>query len=211
MKAITDTNIDITATVNGDDGPVSAAEQGLNAQHGSEDNGQSRGKPESELRAAARRRGLSLKELASLMGVNYGHLCSVANGRRPWTPMMTERATAVLGEVPGQGVVYRRGGPVQGESTGIREQARAQGLSQRELADLVGVSATYMSQVARGRRTMSPQVQARVEAALKAPARIEPAVCANRPDGVVSGGSTCIREQAPDKGMYGVFMQGHGG
>ena len=44
---------------------------------------ENRGKPESELRAAARRHGLNLKELASLMGVNYGYLSSVASGRRP--------------------------------------------------------------------------------------------------------------------------------
>ena len=135
------------------------------------------------------------------MGVNYAHLCAVANGHRPWTPMLRERAMAVLGEVPGQGTVYRRGGLVQGESTGIREQARALGLTQSELADQVGVSATFMSQVARGRRSMSPQVQAKVEAALKAPARIEPAVCANRQGGVVSGGTTCIRERARERGL----------
>ena len=163
--------------------------------------GNGRGKPENERRAAARRQGLTVKEVAALMGVNYGHLCAVANGHRPWTPMLREKVTAVLGEVPGQGVVYRRGGLVQGESTGIREQARAQGLSQRELADRVGVSATFMSQVARGRRSMSPQVQARVEAVLGAPARIEPAVCANRQGGVVSGGTTCIREQARAQGL----------
>ena len=58
-----------------------------------------------------------------------------------------------------------------------------------------------MSQVARGRRNMSPQLQARVEAVLKAPARIETAVCANRLGGVVSGGSTCIRERARELGM----------
>ena len=165
------------------------------------DRAENKGTTESEFRAAARRRGLTVKEVAALMGVNYGHLCSVANGRRPWSPMLRERALAVLGEVPGQGVVYRRGGLVLGESTGIREQARAQGLSQRELAGLVGVSATYMSQVARGRRNMSPQVQGRVEAVLGAPARIEPAVCANRLGGVVSGGSTCIRERARELGL----------
>ena len=161
----------------------------------------SKGKPESEFRAAARKHGLTVKEVAALMGVNYGHLCSVANGHRPWTPMLREKVTAVLGEVPGQGTVYRRGGLVQGESTGIREQARALGLSQRDLADRVGVSATFMSQVARGRRNMSPQVQARVEAVLKAPARIEPAVCANRRGGVVSGATTCIRERARERGL----------
>ena len=74
--------------------------------------GANQGKPESELRAAARRHGLTLKELAAQMGVNKGHLCSVANGHRPWTPYLREKVLAVLGEVPGQGVVYRQGGPV---------------------------------------------------------------------------------------------------
>ena len=72
------------------------------------------GKQESELRAAARRHGLTMKELAHLMGVNAGYLSDVANGRRPWTPMMRERVMAVLGEVPGQGIVYRQGGVITG-------------------------------------------------------------------------------------------------
>ena len=44
-----------------------------------------------------------------------------------------------------------------------------------KLADLVGVSRSYMTLVARGHRSMSPQVQARVETALEGPARIEAA------------------------------------
>ena len=162
---------------------------------------QGRGKPESELRAAARRHGLNLKELAVTMGVNYGYLSSVASGRRPWTPLLRERATAVLGEVPGQGVVYRQGGLVQGESTCIRERARALGLSQKELAHRVGVSVGYMSEVARGRKNMGPEVQARVEKALGGPVEIAPASCANRHDGPVKGESTSIRERARELGF----------
>ncbi|MDE2842514.1 MAG: hypothetical protein OXN21_03930 [Chloroflexota bacterium] len=37
------------------------------------------GRTESELRAAARRHGYTLNELAALMGVNYSHLCSVSH------------------------------------------------------------------------------------------------------------------------------------
>ena len=162
---------------------------------------QSRGKPESELRAAARRHGLNLKELAVKMGVSYGYLSSVASGRRPWSPLLRERATAVLGEVPGQGVVYRQGGLVQGESTCIRERARALGLSQKELAHRVGVSVGYMSEVARGRKNMGPEVQARVEKALGGPVEIAPASCANRHDGPVKGESTSIRERARELGF----------
>ena len=159
------------------------------------------GRAESELRAAARRHGLTLKELASLMGVNYGHLCSVANGHRPWTPMMTERATAVLGEVPGQGIVYRQGGVVTGESSVIRERAREKGMSLKDLAVVVGVSYRYMTQAARGQRNMSPGVQARVERALGGPVEIAPARLANRMGNVANGGSTFIRERARELGL----------
>ena len=137
-----------------------------------------KGKPESELKAAARRRGLTLKELANLMGVSYRYLGQVANGQRPWSPMMRERAMAVLGEVPGQGVVYRQGGVVQGgESTYIRERAREQGLTLRQVADRTGLSYKYVTQVSRGQRNLSPAAQARMEAVLDAPGedRIRPA------------------------------------
>ena len=163
--------------------------------------GQGQGKPESELRAAARRHGLTLKELAVKMNVNYGYLSSVAGGRRPWSPMLRERAMAALGEVPGQGVVYRQGGLVKGESTFIRERARELGMSLKGLAGHVGVSSGYMTQVARGQRNMSPAVQARVEAALEGPARVEPAQRANRPGGLVKGDTTFIRERARELGL----------
>ncbi len=176
MKATT--SIDTKATVNGNDNPANASEQAQQEQDGAVANGQGRGKPESELRAAARRKGLTLKELADLMGISYGYLSQVSSGSRPWTPMLRERAMAVLGEVPGQGVVYRQGGVVSGaESTCIRERAREVGLSMGALADLVGVSRSYMSMASRGKRNMSPGVQAKVEAVLEAPARVEAAQC----------------------------------
>ena len=135
------------------------------------------GKPESELRAAARRHGLTLKELAARMGVSYGYLSSVSAGRRPWSPMLRERVAAVLGEVPGPGVVCRQGCLVKGEISYIRERAREMGMSLKGLAEWAGVSSSYMTQVSRGQRNMSPAVQARVEAALDAPAKVAPARC----------------------------------
>ena len=133
---------------------------------------------ESELRAAARRRGLTLRELAAKMGVSASYLSGVSTGRIPWTPKMRERAMAVLGEVPGQGTVYRQGGVVTGESSFIRERARTLGMTMRELADRVGVSYGYMSEVSRGRSNMGVKVQARMESALEAPTRVAPAQCA---------------------------------
>ena len=106
MKATANINTTevITHSITGFDGNENAAAGAGNlqgTQAGAAGQGQRRGKPESELRAAARRHGINLKELADRMGVNYGYLSSVANGRRPWTPLLRERATAVLGEVPG--------------------------------------------------------------------------------------------------------------
>ena len=159
------------------------------------------GKPERELRAAARREGLTLKQLADRMGVSYGYLCSVSSGKRPWSPMLRERAQEVLGEVPGQGMVYRQGGLIQSESTCLRERARQRGLSMKALAHQVGVSAGFISDVARGRRNMSPAVQARVEKALGSPVEIAPAQCANRQGEVAGGESTYLRERARERGM----------
>ena len=132
---------------------------------------------ESELRAAARRRGLTMKELATKMGTTPSYLSQIATGNRPWTPNMREKAEAVLGEVPGQGIVYRQGGPVNGESSYIRERAREMGMSMQDLAERVGVSYGYMVQASRGHRNMGVKVQARVESALEAPARVAPATC----------------------------------
>ena len=156
---------------------------------------------ESELRAAARRRGLTMKELAAMMGVSAGYLSQIANGGRPWTLKMREKVAAALGEVPGQGTVYRQGGVVTGESSFIRERARTLGMTMHDLAGRVGVSYSYMTQVARGRQSMGVKVQARVESTLQAPAKVAPAKCANRQGVVVAGESSYIRERARELGM----------
>ena len=134
---------------------------------------------ETELRAAARRRGLTMKELAEKMGTTPSHLSQIATGNRPWSPKMREKAEAVLGEVPGQGIVYRQEGVVQGESSYIRERARELGMSMQDLAERARVSYGYLVQASRGHRNMGVKVQARVESALQAPAKVEPARCAD--------------------------------
>ena len=58
----------------------------------------------------------------------------------------------MLGEAPGEGVVYRQKEVVAGESSFIRERARALGMSMAELAGRVGVTSGYMTSVSRGRQ-----------------------------------------------------------
>ena len=175
MKAIT--SIDTTKAMdNGNDVSANMAVPVSQETERAADKGQSQGKPESELRAAARRKGLNLKQLAELMGVSYGYVSQVSSGSRPWSPMLRERAMAVLGEVPGQGVVYRQGGAIQGgESTYIREQARERGMTLRQVADRTGLSYGYVVQVSRGQRHLSPAAQARMESVLEAPIKVEAA------------------------------------
>ena len=130
---------------------------------------------ETALRAAARRNGLTMKELAIMIGVTPNHLSQIAAGGKRWTAETREKAEAVLGEVPVQGFVERHEDVVVGESSRIRERAREMGMSMKDLAERVGVSYGYMVQASRGRRTMGPKVRARVESALQAPAEIAPA------------------------------------
>ena len=127
---------------------------------------------ESELRAAARRCGLTMSELAAELGVTRGYLSLLASGRRRWTTRMRDKALAALGEAPGQGLVYRQKDRVAGESSYIRERARALGMSMRDLAERVGVTPGYMTEVSRGRRRMGVKVQARVEAILETQATV---------------------------------------
>ena len=130
------------------------------------------------------------------MGVRAGYLSQISTGRRPWTPKMREKAAVVLGEVPWQGIVYRQGRRGDRESSYIRERARALGMTMRDLADRVGESYGYMTQVARGHGNMGVKVQARIESALGEASW----------QGIVSrqgglGESSYIRERARERGM----------
>ncbi len=134
------------------------------------------GRAESALAAAARERGLTIGELAALMGVTPSHLSQVARGNKPLTTTMAARIEAVLGQVPEPGIVYRQGGVVNGgRTTYVRERAREQGLTLRQVADRAGISYGYLVQASRGHRNLSPKVQKQVEAVLQAPVKVETA------------------------------------
>ncbi len=130
---------------------------------------------ESELRAAARRHGLTIEELAARMGVSRSHLSQIGTGKLRWTPKMRAKVMAVLGAVPGQGTVRVRQEEVDGESTYIRERARELGLTMRDVAARTGLSESYLSQASRGQRILNVNARARLEAVLEGSAEIAPA------------------------------------
>ena len=130
------------------------------------------------IRERAREKGLSMKELAVVVGVSYGYMTQAARGHRNMSPHVQARVEAALdapARVEPARCANRQGGRISGESNYIRERAREVGLSMGELADRVGVSRSYLSQAARGDRNFGPQVQARVEAELQTPVRVEAA------------------------------------
>ena len=95
------------------------------------------------------------------------------------SPAVQTRVESVLGgpvKVGPARCANRQDGVVKGrgESSYIRERAREKGMSLKGLAEHVGVSRGYMTQVSRGERSMSPVVRRGWEA-LDAPAQVEPA------------------------------------
>ena len=64
----------------GDGNAAPGAGQAQEIQTGAAELGRSTGKPETELRAAAKRHGLTMKELAARMGVSAGYLSMVSTG-----------------------------------------------------------------------------------------------------------------------------------
>ena len=130
------------------------------------------------IRERARELGLTQKDLAHRLGVSVGYMSEVARGRKNMSPALQAQVERALGgpvEIAPAECANRHDGPVQGESSYIRERARELGFSLRGLAEHVGVSYRYMVQVSRGQRNMSPGIQAQVEEALGGPARIESA------------------------------------
>ena len=176
------------------------------------------GRAESHLTIAARERGLNINELAALMGVGASHLSQVARGKKTLTPYMRGKIESVLGWVPPQGVVHRRDGVVKGgESTYLRERAREQGMTLRQVADRTGLTYGYVVQVSRGQRNLSPSAQIRMESVLDAPVKVETAQPADinppalweRMDAHGWSQNETARRAGISTGMLSQVMNGH--
>ncbi len=77
--------------------------------------------------------------------------------------------------------------------------ARERGLNLNELAALMGVGPSHLSQVARGRKNLTPFMRGKIEAVL---GWVPPQGVVHRQGGVVKGGeSTYLRERARERGM----------
>ena len=77
--------------------------------------------------------------------------------------------------------------------------ARERGLNLNELAALMGVGPSHLSQVARGRKNLTPFMRGKIEAVL---GWVPPQGVVHRQGGVIHGGeSTYLRERARERGM----------
>jgi len=126
---------------------------------------------------------MNMLDLSDRSGISYSYLTQVARGRRHMGVKAQAQIESVLGapaKVASAQCANRQGDVIDGDgSSFIRERARALGMTMRELAEKVGVSCGYMSQVSRGRRNMGVKVQAKVEAVLGGRAKVESARCPN--------------------------------
>ena len=106
-------------------------------------------------------------------------MSDVCRGRRNMSPVVQARVEAALGgpvEIAPARCANRQGGVVHGrESTYLRERARERGMTLRQVAERTGLSYGFVTQVSRGHRNLSPSSQARMEAVLEAPVKIESA------------------------------------
>ena len=77
--------------------------------------------------------------------------------------------------------------------------ARERGLNIKELAALMGVGPSHLSQVARGKKNLTANMRGKIEAVL---GHVPPQGVVHRQGGVVRGGeSTYLRERARERGM----------
>ena len=77
--------------------------------------------------------------------------------------------------------------------------ARERGLNIKELASLMGVGPSHLSQVARGKKNLTANMRAKIEAVL---GQVPPQGVVHRQGGVLHGGeSTYLRETAREKGL----------
>ena len=92
-----------------------------------------------------------------------------------------------------------------GETAAVRAEshlsvaARERGLNIKELAALMGVGPSHLSQVARGKKNLTANMRGKIEALL---GQVPPQGVVHRQGGVVRGGeSTYLRERARERGM----------
>ncbi|MXZ90423.1 MAG: helix-turn-helix domain-containing protein, partial [Chloroflexi bacterium] len=99
------------------------------------------------------------------------------------------------GQIPNSGADAATG---RAESP-LAVAARERGLNIKELAALMGVGPSHLSQVARGKKNLTPFMRGKIEAVL---GWVPPQGVVHRQGGVVHGGqSTYLRERARERGM----------
>jgi transcriptional regulator with XRE-family HTH domain len=129
-------------------------------------------------------RNLSQGQLARLMGVTPIYISLMERGKRNISPPMAEKFMAIFqsAETPATGPdasTIRKGGLMKSRREGrtaalnllkpeeLRARRQARGLSQRKLAEAVGVTATLIGLIELGKRGLSLELAQKILAALK--------------------------------------------
>ena len=113
---------------------------------------------------------------------------------------MKANATSTINYTSETAVPVAQPGAITGRAEShLSVAARERGLNLKELANLMGVGPSHLSQVARGKKTLTRYMRSRIEAVL---GWVPPQGVVHRQDGVIHGGeSTYLRERARERGL----------
>jgi transcriptional regulator with XRE-family HTH domain len=108
------------------------------------------------IRAERERRCIGLRTLAALVGISPAYLSRIERGQRGLSAEVSSRLEAALADAPAPPAI---------DGAALRAAREAHGLSLREFAQLVGLSAGFLSRLENGRRPVTPGVASRLERA----------------------------------------------
>lgn len=106
--------------------------------------------------------GITQKDLAAVLGVSPAYLSLIATNRQPMSEPIARKMESLYG-VSARWLLYGIGGP-SGESKSRLRRARDElGLTQKDMAAQLGISAQYLGLMERGEQAVSQPVAMKME------------------------------------------------
>ena len=124
---------------------------------------------ETKMRAAARRRGLTMGELAAKIGVSPGYMSQVARGQKDMGVKVQARIESAL-EAP-VNVAAAQCATVNFQA--VWDRMNAHGISRNKVAQQAGITSGHLSSIMSGKRNPSPTVLKKLHSVLFQPSKAE--------------------------------------
>ena len=112
-----------------------------------------------DIRERRKNSGLTQEQLAELLGISRGHLNYIEKGTRKPTEELLQKLDSFLGSYEADAIVEEAELP----ESGIRERREYDGLTQEQLAELVGISREHLNKIEQGMRKPSEELAQRID------------------------------------------------